>query len=212
MQWWQGETARQLFSTGVMLLGLLVPGNTLVKFLAAWSLYAVVYLAVTCVAVRVGRMAGLVAMARRSRRLSRAEKWVITTPERVAQAAAAVALVAVAAVMPRAGDQGAPQALVMAVCLVAVVVSWLMLQAGFLMTYVGVHSEGGGLVLPDGAEPGIADFLYFTVAVGTTFGTTDVTVHRTALRRQVMAHGLLAFVFNTLVLAVAITFTTNVVG
>lgn len=212
MQWWQGETARQLIATSVMLTGLLVPGDTFVKFLATWSTYALVYLALTWLAVRLGGMSTLVAMARRSLRLSSAEKWVATSPARIAQGAAAVAMVAVAVVMPRPDQHDAAEALVVAVCLVAVVVSWLMLQVGFLMTYVGVHSDGGGLVLPDGAEPGITDFAYFTVAVGTTFGTTDIEVHRSALRRQVLAHGLLAFVFNTLVLTVAITFTTNYVG
>jgi len=48
--------------------------------------------------------------------------------------------------------------------------------------------------------------------VGTTFGTTDVEVRHSALRRHVLTHGVLAFVFNTLVLTVAITFTTNYLG
>ncbi|WP_342373195.1 DUF1345 domain-containing protein [Propioniciclava soli] len=48
------------------------------------------------------------------------------------------------------------------------------------------------------------DYLYFAVAVSTTFGTTDVEVASRRMRRKVSLHGVLAFVFNTVVLAVAV--------
>lgn len=212
MQWWQREISRQLLASIGIVVGLLTPGEALLVFLASWDLYALLYLALTWAAVRRGGLTGLTAMARQSRRMSRAERWFATTPESFAQAAAMVALVSVLLVMPRADDQAAAESYVLAVCLLAVVTAWMVLQAGFLMAYVGLHSEHRGLAFPEGAEPGVVDYLYFTVAVGTTFGTTDVEVRHSALRRQVLTHGVLAFVFNTLVLTVAITFTTNYLG
>ncbi|NYE35016.1 putative membrane protein [Nocardioides cavernae] len=212
MRWWQRESARQGLAGIGVVVGLFLPGEPLLVYLGAWGLYGLIYLALTWLSVRVGGRSGLVAMSRQSRRLSRAERWVATSPEKFAQTAAVIALVAVILVMPRADEQGAAEAYVLAVCLVGVVASWLMLQVGFLMTYVGIDSEVRGLAFPAQPDPGVVDYLYFTVSVGTTFGTTDVEVRSTEIRRQVLAHGVLAFVFNTLVLTVAITFTTNYLG
>lgn len=212
MRWWQRESARQGLAAVGLVAGPFLPGEPLLVYLGSWGLYAMAYLALTWLSVRLGGAPVLVAVARQSRRLGRAERWVATTPETIAQVAAAIAMVAVIIVMPRADEQGASVTYVLGVCLVGVVVSWLMLQVGFLMTYVGLDSEQGGLGFPEGGSPGVVEYLYFTVAVGTTFGTTDVEVRSSAIRRQVLAHGVLAFVFNTLVLTVAITFTTGYLG
>lgn len=212
MRWWQRESTRQVLAAVGIVIGVFLPGEPLLIYLGSWGLYAVIYLSLTWLSVRISGIDGLVAMSRQSRRLSRAERWVATSPATFAQTAAVVALVAVILVMPRADEQGTAEPYVLAVCLLGVVVSWLILQVGFLMTYVGIHSEDGGLQLPEHADLGVVDYLYFTVAVGTTFGTTDVVVTSSQIRRQVLTHGVLAFVFNTLVLTVAITFTTNYLG
>ncbi|GAA1917796.1 DUF1345 domain-containing protein [Nocardioides hwasunensis] len=212
MSWWQRETWRQTLACVGLVVGFFTPGEPLLVFLTSWDLYAVVYLVLTWAAIHRGGRTGLTAMARQSRRMSRAAKLFVASPEAFAQSAAVVALVSVLLVMPRADEQHASEPWVLAVCLVAIVSSWLVLQAGFLMTYVALHSEHGGLAFPDEARPGVVEYLYFTVAVGTTFGTTDVEVRKSVLRAQVLKHGVLAFVFNTLVLTVAITFTTNYLG
>lgn len=48
------------------------------------------------------------------------------------------------------------------------------------------------------------DYLYFSLGVSTSFATSDVTVRTSSLRRTVAGHGVIAFVFNTVILAVAI--------
>jgi uncharacterized membrane protein len=85
------------------------------------------------------------------------------------------------------------------------------LQVGYMLIYLREHADAGGLEFPGGEEPGLVDFGYFAVAVavGTTFGTTDVTVVRSRMRRLVLTHGVYAFVFNTAILAVAVTFVTS---
>lgn len=212
MQWWQRERNRQLLGGIGVVVGFFLPGSPLMTFLSSWSLYAILYLVLTWFAVRRGGAGGLAAIAAQSRKIRGAQRWIVAAPQDIALGAATTALVTVILVMPRADRQEAPDAYVLAVCLVGVIVSWMMLQLGFLLTYVGIDTERRGLRLPDGGEPGVVDYLYFTVAVGTTFGATDVEVHHTDLRRQVLTHGVLAFVFNTLVLTVAITFTTNYLG
>ncbi len=194
------------------LLCLLVPGDTLVRVLAAWDMYACGYLLLTWLAYRGSDAAALRALALASRKRRLTDRLYATSPEQLSQGAAAVALVATVIAMPQARDLGAPAALVVGICVVAVLGSWLSLHTGFAIAYVSAYVEDGGLEFPGDDEPGLVDFAYFAVAVGTTFGTTDVTVTKSRMRRQVLAHGVLAFFFNTLILAVAITIVTSYIA
>ena len=49
------------------------------------------------------------------------------------------------------------------------------------------------------------DYVYFAVSVGTTPGTTDVQVDSRHMRRVVTAHALIAFAFNTVILALVLS-------
>jgi uncharacterized membrane protein len=66
----------------------------------------------------------------------------------------------------------------------------------------------GGLEFPSTQNPDFWDFCYFSFVVGMTFQVSDVVVHNQGLRRLVMLHGLIAFVFNI----GAVALTVNVVG
>ena len=48
------------------------------------------------------------------------------------------------------------------------------------------------------------DFAYFAFVIGSTAQTADVGVSSTRMRRLVMLHGLLAFGFNTSIVALTI--------
>ena len=65
---------------------------------------------------------------------------------------------------------------------------------------------GPGLQFPNTNQPSFWDFAYFSFAVGMTFGTTDVAVVQTRFRTTVLRHGLLAFLFNTAILALTVSF------
>ena len=61
-----------------------------------------------------------------------------------------------------------------------------------------------GLDFPGGEEPNGAAFAYFAYVVGMTAQTSDTAVTSNAMRRLVLFHGILAFFFNTVILAVAV--------
>ena len=63
-----------------------------------------------------------------------------------------------------------------------------------------------GLVFPQTAEPGFWDFIYFAFVIGMTYQVSDVSVSTTHLRKIIIVHGLLSFVFNTVILALVISF------
>jgi len=88
--------------------------------------------------------------------------------------------------------------------------SWLLINTAFALHYAHVYygSRGGEgaapLEFPRQDAPVYVDFLYFSMVIGMTCQTADVAVASTRMRRLVMTHGLIGFVFNTMLLALTI--------
>ncbi|TDE90392.1 DUF1345 domain-containing protein [Occultella glacieicola] len=85
-----------------------------------------------------------------------------------------------------------------------VVTSWFTVLVSYALHYARAQVRAGGLRFPGEEPDGLADFLYFAAAVSTTFGTSDVTVETARMRRVVTGHGLLAFAFNTVIVAIVV--------
>jgi uncharacterized membrane protein len=99
------------------------------------------------------------------------------------------------------------------VALVAVtlLVSWLMTHTAFALRYAHEYYERddadkiiGGLVFPEDQVPDYWDFFYFALVLGMTFQVSDVQITSRTLRRLAAAHGLLGFLFNTVILALSV--------
>jgi uncharacterized membrane protein len=90
---------------------------------------------------------------------------------------------------------------------VAVVAAWLLAHTAFALHYAHLYyrdrGRPGGLTFA-GGPPDDRDFAYFSFTIGMTYQTADVTITERGLRRVTLAHALLAFVFNTLILALAV--------
>ncbi|MEO3692907.1 DUF1345 domain-containing protein [Roseateles paludis] len=98
-----------------------------------------------------------------------------------------------------------------------VIGSWLLLPLEFAVSYASLYHRGPhgphGLEFPgaDGQPPDFSDFLYFAVTLATTSQTSDVTVSSRPMRRLVLLHAVVAFVFNTSVLALLINILAGMV-
>lgn len=95
--------------------------------------------------------------------------------------------------------------------------SWLLLPVEFGLAYASLyHREGKGhhgLEFPGGDEtPDYADFLYFSITVAATSQTSDVVVSAKPMRRLVLLQALIAFVFNTGVLALSINILAGLIS
>lgn len=64
--------------------------------------------------------------------------------------------------------------------------------------------DSGGMDFPGTDEPTLADFLYYSFVVGMTAQVADVATTRPATRRATLAHGVVSFFFNTVILALAV--------
>ena len=98
---------------------------------------------------------------------------------------------------------------------ITVVLSWLFAHTIFAVHYAHdyyndlAESRPPGLGFPkqneeEHEDPDYWDFLYFSFVVGMTAQVSDVLVLTQRWRRVVLAHGILSFLFNTVVLALSI--------
>lgn len=132
-------------------------------------------------------------------------------------ATALAILMAIAAELPAARD-GNPLAI--AKLIVTLALSWAFTNAVFALHYAhmfyarAAHGPGdhGGFDFPGTAEPDYWDFLYFAFTAGMSFAASDVDVTSGRVRRVVVAHSLLSFVFNIGVLAFAINVLAGAAG
>ncbi|PWK61859.1 DUF1345 domain-containing protein [Aminobacter sp. AP02] len=62
----------------------------------------------------------------------------------------------------------------------------------------------GGLIFPETVRPCGWDFLYFSLVIGMTAQTADTNISSTVMRKAVMAHSVLSFFFNTIIVAAAV--------
>jgi len=95
-----------------------------------------------------------------------------------------------------------------------VVSSWFLIHTVFTMHYAHAYyrdddddpntAGSGGLEFPNEKDPDFLDFAYFSFVIGMTCQVSDVQVSSRAIRRLALVHGLLSFLFNTVVLALAI--------
>jgi uncharacterized membrane protein len=127
--------------------------------------------------------------------------------------AAGVSLLSATLVSRRAraiapGDEAA----LVALCLLAVALAWLVTQTAFTMRYAhlyyGERGEGpGGVDFKGGAQPSYLDFAYLAFTVGMCFQVSDCEVTSPRIRRSVLAHAVLSYAYTTVILA----FTLNLV-
>jgi uncharacterized membrane protein len=98
-----------------------------------------------------------------------------------------------------------------------VAVSWFLVHTLLAVHYAHLFfSEGAGatefargLDFPEEKEPDFLDFAYFSFVIGMTFQVSDVQVTSRPIRRMVLIHGLLAFAFNTVIVAFSINLATT---
>jgi uncharacterized membrane protein len=101
--------------------------------------------------------------------------------------------------------------------LLAVASAWVLTHTMYTLRYAhlfyrdGVEREGG-LTFPGGGHPSYVDFAYYSFTIGMCFQVSDVTITNPRLRRETLAHALLSFLYNTVILAIALNFAIGTIG
>ena len=95
----------------------------------------------------------------------------------------------------------------MVLALAAVPLGWAMVHTLASFRYAHLHyapDESCQLDFPGGEPPNLWDFLYFGFTIGMTAQTSDVVVGTARMRRVVLLHAVVAFFYNTVILALAV--------
>ena len=129
----------------------------------------------------------------------------------------AASLLAATVLVSRARDAHAHVALLLALCLVTVMVSWTLTHTAFTLRYAHLFyredSEGvGGIEFPGGGNPCYSDFAYLSFTVGMCFQVSDVTLSSRQIRQAVLLHAALSFFYNTAILAFVLNLVFGRVG
>ena len=126
--------------------------------------------------------------------------------------AAFASILAIAAELSQAkSEHGLAQGLRVALAFGTVLGSWAFIHIVFALHYAHVFFSAGpddgrtgGLDFPGGELPDYWDFLHFSTVIGVAAQTADIAFVSKRLRRIGTLHGIVAFTFNTVVVALTI--------
>lgn len=197
---------RLMLSTlaGVLLLLVLPPSIRLAtRLLLAWDLMAAIYVGFALLMM----LRCDVETCRARAALYDQGDWVILTMV-IAGAAASFAAIFVELAAVKA--QHALGVVGLVVTGLTVVLSWSFTHVLFTLHYANVyyrphkHGPPGGLDFPGEHAPDYRDFLYYSFVIGCACQTADVNTTSRDMRLISLVHGVIAFAFNTAVLALMI--------
>jgi uncharacterized membrane protein len=197
-------------SLGGIVVFLLLPDTAglPIRFVLGWDLGAAAYIAMT-----------LTMMARSPQRLryraqlEDASKWAILA---LMVAATLASLLSIGFVLHEAKNQTgwvADEHVLIAGG--TILLSWGFAHLLFAIHYAHAFYDdsptaedpeavSGGLKFPGEKNPDYWDFLYFSFVVGMTCQVSDVQVTGRIMRRLTLSHGVISFLFNTVILALSI--------
>lgn len=127
--------------------------------------------------------------------------------------AVCISLFATLLLMTNQAEPSMNKILYMAITFSPVFFSWILLHTIFTVRYAHFYhdhntldtgSNIGGMRFPSEAEPDYVDFAYFSFVIGMTFQVSDVQVNSRVIRRFVLMHSVLSFMFNTIIVAMTI--------
>jgi uncharacterized membrane protein len=113
--------------------------------------------------------------------------------------------VALAAIKAKTQPTGL-DVLMTSVVVVTVVLSWTLVHTLFALRYTHLYYSGdpGGIDFKNDAPPDFLDFAYVAFTVGMTFQVSDTDVQHRSIRRTVLRHALMSYVFGVVIIAVTI--------
>ena len=99
------------------------------------------------------------------------------------------------------------------VSLSQILISWILLHTNFTIRYAHLYHDHnklktgsmvGGIKFPGKEEPDYIDFAYFSFVIGMTFQVSDIQVTSKVIRKFVLLHSIISFMFNTIIVALTI--------
>lgn len=175
-----------------------------VTWLVGWNLFTVLYVLMTTLTFR-GHDAATFQALMDARRARRNKVWrTIDGPDRggpIFAIQSAVIAFAVVLVLPRIDAIRVDDLVLVPITLTILLSSWGISVVSYALHYAQHDLAEPSLDFPGERTQAWADYVYFSMAVATTFGATDVNITTPSMRRVVNAHVVLTFVYNSVIVA-----------
>lgn len=120
--------------------------------------------------------------------------------------------------------RGAERQLHIALAIATIVGSWFFTHLMFALHYAHEYfierghdlqlppDQRGGIRFPGDDKPDFSDFLYFSFVIGVAAQTADVSITSKEMRRISLVHSVIAFFFNTAIVALMINIASSLVS
>jgi uncharacterized membrane protein len=190
---------------GVLGFALLTPiREPAIRAVLAWDAGSCLFLALTAISFFRSQDCDISAAAKRQEE----GEWSVFALTLIGAMMSFVAII----VFSKASSHKSQQGLYLAFVVATLVLSWLMTHVTFAYRYaheyyardLGLEEVDRGIDFPKEENPDYLDFIYFSFVLGMTFQVSDCNVTSKKLRRLATLQGLIAFVFNTVILALSV--------
>ena len=163
---------------------------------AGWGMFCLTY--VTSVWVSIWRYDGDA-----TRKYTLLEDPVRAVADIIIIIASIASLSAVVLLLVISAEETSYKALASVTALVGVILSWVMIHTLYTLRYAREYyrEPHGGIDFNGESAPRYSDFAYFAFNLGMTFQVSDTSVSTNKLRRMVLWHSLISYLFNTVIVA-----------
>jgi uncharacterized membrane protein len=113
-------------------------------------------------------------------------------------------------------ESGAQRVLLIGVAVLTVVLSWTVVNTIYTLRYADLHfgSRAAGIGFGDSVgqeRPNYRDFAYVAFTIGMTYQVSDTTVRDPRIRRTVLSHAVLSYVFGVVIVGGAVNLVAGLV-
>jgi uncharacterized membrane protein len=131
--------------------------------------------------------------------------------------ASVASLLGVGYTLRLAGRAGEPlEALLIGVAMLTVVLSWAVMNTVYTLRYAHLHfGSAAGIAFGGGEASGqdvtYRDFAYVAFTIGMTYQVSDTTVRDPRIRRTVLGHAVLAYLFGVVIVGGSVNFIAGLI-
>jgi uncharacterized membrane protein len=113
-------------------------------------------------------------------------------------------------------ESGAQRVLLIGAAVLTVVLSWTVMNTVYTLRYADedFRSKAGGIAFGDQDEheqPSYRDFAYVAFTIGMTYQVSDTTLRDTRIRRTVLAHAILSYLFGVVIVAGSVSLISGLI-
>jgi uncharacterized membrane protein len=200
-------------------VGMLLPSSVRLstRLLIGWNAGTWFYFIATGIMIA---RASPVSIRRRAKRTDEGKVFILVLTSVAALAAIAAIFAQLAAVKDMSGTV---KGLHIGLAAATIMSAWFFIHLTYALHYAHEYFDEylaergkpatarGGLIFPGNEHPDYYDFLYFSYVIGVACQTADVELSSHAMRRVALIHCVLAFFFNSALLALTINIAAGLI-